>query len=97
MLNLESYLAEESGTRDMVTARQFGSLLEAKAERYTAGTTAKESFAHIMNIERIPDLASGISTGEILLGQVWDFRNSNQASRFRDWFDEYGLKSASGV
>ena len=37
MLNLEAYLAEEAGARDMATDHGFGRLLDAKVERFTGG------------------------------------------------------------
>lgn len=91
-LNLEAYLAEESGTRDMVTDHGFGSLLSAKLDRYTGGQVAHESFSRLVSIEQLPDLASLINEGEVDLLKVWELRNATGACRFRKWFDEVGPK-----
>jgi hypothetical protein len=93
MLNLETYLAEEAEARDMVTDRGFCKLLEVKAQRYTGGSIAKNSFAHLITIEKIPDLITAIKDEEINLLDIWNFRNSRYACQFRQWFDKEGPKN----
>ena len=90
MLNLEGYLAEEAGARDMVTDRNYGEILMAKAERYTGGRMAQASFSSLLTIENIPDLVTAIMSGEVNLSEVWKFRNTRTAEEFRRWFDEIG-------
>ena len=43
MLNLEAYMAEEAGARDMVTDSKYNQLLSTKAQRYTGGSIAQLS------------------------------------------------------
>lgn len=90
MLNLEAYLAEEAGARDMVTDRGFSRLLAAKLDRFTGGSTAHESFTQLLDIEGIPDIKQLIADGGIPLADVWKFRNTNLAGEFREWFDVEG-------
>ena len=90
MLNLETYLAEEAGARDMVTDRGFGQLLNAKAERFSGGKGAAESFSRLRTIERIPDVLSAAASREIDRQKLWQFRNTRRAAEFRRWFDEVG-------
>lgn len=90
MLNLETYLAEEAGTRDMVTDRGFSPLLEAKIHRYSGGKIAKDSFSNLITIEQLPDLVSSIRDGRLDSAKVWQFRNTKNACQFRQWFDEIG-------
>lgn len=89
-LNLEAYVAEEAGARDMVTDHNYYHLLEAKAQRYTGGNIAKYSFSRLLEIENIPDVVSAITSGELSLSEVWGFRNSRNANEFREWFDKHG-------
>ena len=93
MLNLETYLAEEAGARDMVTDRDFGRLLDAKIHRYTSGRIAHQAFSHLVTIEDLPDIASSITNGEVGLADAWEFRNTKSACQFRDWFDRFGPTS----
>jgi len=97
MLNLEAYLAEEAGVRDMVTDRGFGVLLDAKIQRYSGGKIAHDSFSHLVNIEQLPDLASSIADGEVSLAKAWEFRNTKTASQFREWFDQLGPMDPTGL
>ena len=90
MLNLEAYLAEEAGARDMVTDCKFGLLLGAKVQRFTGGSVARDSFSRLVTIERLPDVASSITDGEVNLVEAWKFRNTKTASQFRKWFDQFG-------
>lgn len=93
MLNLEAYMAEEAGARDMVTDRGFNQLLGAKVQRYTGGKVAQESFSQLVRIEGIPDIVSTIMSGEVSLSRVWQFRNTRIANEFRKWFDQIGPTS----
>ncbi len=90
MLNLEAYLAEEAGTRDMVTDRGFGRLLDAKIERFTGGAKSRGSFSHLVALEQLPDIAASIADGKGDLAKIWKFRNTRNAGEFREWFDEVG-------
>ncbi len=90
MLNLEAYMAEEAGARDMVTDRSYNQLLGAKAQRYTGGSIAQESFSQLLTIEGIPDIVTTIMSSEVSLSKVWQFRNSRIANEFREWFDQKG-------
>jgi len=90
MLNLEAYLSEEAGARDMATDHGFGRLLDAKVERFTGGETAQKAFSHLTTIEKLPDIARSISSGEIHLSAAWEFRNTRVAVQFREWFDKFG-------
>jgi len=90
MLNLEAYMAEEAGGRDMVTDRTFVQLLNAKAQRYTGGKIAYESFSKLLMVEGVPDIVSAIMSGEISMAKVWKFRNTRIANEFRQWFDHVG-------
>jgi hypothetical protein len=90
MLNLEAYLAEEAGARDMVTDRSYGQLLRAKAERYTGGRIAQESFSSLLRIENMPDIVPTIMSGKVAVSKVWQFRNTRTAEEFREWFDQIG-------
>ena len=90
MLNLEAYMAEEAGARDMVTDRNYGRLLKAKAQRYTGGRTAQGSFSSLLRIENIPNIVTTIMSGEVDLSEVWKFRNTRTAKEFREWFDQIG-------
>ena len=90
MLNLEAYMAEEAGARDMVTDRSYNQLLSAKAQRYTGGSIAQESFSQLLTIEGIPDIVTTIMSSEVSLSKVWQFRNSRIANEFREWFDQIG-------
>lgn len=93
MLNLEIYLSEEAGTRDMVTDRGFSHLMDAKLDRFTGGNAARDSFAHLIEIEGMPDIASSITSGDVSLTKAWQFRNSRRGKQFREWFDEIGPAS----
>lgn len=88
MLNLETYMAEEAGARDMVTDRSYNQLLSAKAQRYTGGSIAQESFSKLLRIEEIPDIVTTIMNGEVDLSKVWQFRNTKTATEFRQWFEQ---------
>ena len=90
MLNLEGYLAEEAGARDMVTDRSYGQILRAKAERYTGGRIAQGSFSSLLRIENVPDIVPTIMSGEVDVSKVWEFRNKRTAKEFREWFDQIG-------
>lgn len=90
MLNLEAYMAEEAGARDMVTDRSYNRLLSAKAQRYTGGKIAHESFSKLLTVEEVPDIVSAIMSGEVSLSKVWKFRNTRIANEFRQWFDHVG-------
>jgi hypothetical protein len=90
MLNLEAYMAEEAGARDMATDRSYNQLLSAKAQRYTGGSIAQESFSELLRIENIPDVVTAIMSGEVSLSKVWEFRNTKTANEFRQWFDQVG-------
>lgn len=90
MLNLEAYLAEEAGARDMVTDKGFDRILGAKVQRYTGGNIASESFSKLVKIEGIPDIATSIMSGEVSMSKVWQFRNRRTAVQFREWFDRVG-------
>jgi hypothetical protein len=90
MLNLEAYMADEAGARDMVTDRSYHQLLSAKAQRYTGGRIARESFSKLLTVEEIPDIVSAIMSGEVNLPKVWQFRNTKVANEFRQWFDQVG-------
>ena len=90
MLNLEAYLAEEAGARDMVTDRNYGQVLRAKAERYTGGRIAQASFSSLLGIEDVPDIVPAIMGGEVDVSKVWEFRNKRTATEFREWFDQIG-------
>jgi len=90
MLNLEAYMAEEAGARDMVTDRGFNRLLGSKVQRYTGGYIAQESFSKLLKIEGIPDIATTITGGKVNLSKVWQFRNTRIANEFRKWFDQVG-------
>ncbi|RJO62487.1 MAG: hypothetical protein C4542_03630 [Dehalococcoidia bacterium] len=93
MLNLEAYLAEEGGARDMVTDRSFAKLLDSKIQRYTGGKVAKESFSKLLAVNEVPDIASAVMSGEINQAKVWEFRNTRIANEFRKWFEEIGPAS----
>ncbi len=90
MLNLEAYMAEEGGARDMVTDRNYNQLLSAKAQRYMGGSIAHESFSKLLTVEEIPDIVLAIRSGEVSLLKVWQFRNTGIANEFRQWFDQVG-------
>lgn len=90
MLNLETYLAEEAGARDMVTDRGFGRLLDAKVHRFTGGAITGNAFSRIATLENLPDLPSSIATGGVDLATAWAFRNRRTARQFREWFDRIG-------
>lgn len=90
MLNLEAYMAEEAGARDMVTDHGFDRILGAKAQRYTGGNVAQESFSQLVRVEGIPDIVTAITSREVSLSKVWQFRNTRTANQFRDWFDQVG-------
>jgi len=90
MLNLEAYMADEAGARDMVTDRSYNQLLNAKAQRYTGGNIAQESFSKLLTVEEVPDIVLAIMSGEVSLSEVWKFRNTRIASEFRQWFDQVG-------
>lgn len=90
MLNLEAYMSEEAGARDMVTDRSYNLLINAKVQRYTGGRLAQQSFDQLMKIEGIPDLVSMIMSGGISLPDLWNYRNTNVATEFRQWFEQIG-------
>ena len=89
-LNLEIYMADEAGARDMVTDRGFGRLLDAKIDRFTAGAISRESFSQLVAVEDLPDIGSAIAADEISVHDTWEFRNTKNAEQFRRWFDEQG-------
>ena len=93
ILNLEAYMAEEAGARDMVTDCSFDTLLWAKAQRYTGGRIRQQSFSKLLTVEKVPDMVSAIMSGEINQSKVWEFRNTRTAKEFRQWFDEVGPSS----
>jgi len=93
MLNLEAYLADEAGARDMVTDRDFGRLLEAKVQRFTGGRAAHDFFSHLVTIEQPPDLASAIASRELSLARAWDFRDSKSATQFRSGLTGSALRT----
>ena len=84
MLNLEAYLSEEAGARDMATDHGFVRLLDAKVERFTGGAIAQESFSHLVTIEKLPDISRAIASGEVSLDAAWKFRNTRKAIQFRE-------------
>jgi hypothetical protein len=90
MLNLEAYMAEEAGARDIVTDHGFERILAAKVQRYTGGNVAQESFSQLVRIEGIPDIVTAIMSGEVSLSRIWQYRNTRTADQFRDWFDQVG-------
>lgn len=90
MLNLEAYAAEEAGVRDMVTARDFKLVLDAKATRFTRGSTSRDAFSTFSEVNDLPDIAAAVKQGQINASDVWRFRNSKSAEQFRKWFDEVG-------
>lgn len=90
MLNLEAYMAEEAGARDMVTDLGFGLLLDAKVHRFTGGAVRGHAFSRIAALENLPDLANSIATGDLDLAEAWTFRNQRTACQFRQWFDKIG-------
>lgn len=90
MLNLETYLAEEAGVRDMVTDHGFGLLLRAKVNRYTSSSVAEDSFSRLVEIENLPDVVTILKEGQVDLSKVWEFRNTKKAIEFRQWFDQTG-------
>ncbi len=93
MLNLEAYMAEEAGARDMVTDHHYHQLLNAKAQRYTGGKIAQEAFSKLLVIEEVPDIVPAIMRGDISLSKVWQFRNTRVANEFRQWFEQVGPAS----
>jgi len=97
MANLEVYLAEEAGTRDMATVSGFETILKAKAARYTGSSDKAESFATVLRMESLPDLETAVVAGELDLARLWDFRNTKTAAQFRRWFDEVGPASPHQV
>jgi len=74
----------------MVTDHGFNRILGAKVQRYTGGNVAQESFSQLVRIEGIPDIVTAITSEEVSLSKVWQFRNTRVASEFRDWFDQVG-------
>ncbi|MFC2008965.1 hypothetical protein ACFLUT_02815 [Chloroflexota bacterium] len=90
MANLEIYLAEESGTRDMAPPPGFDGILGAKATRYTGNAEAAKSFSALLRVEGVPDLATQIVQGELTLAHLWDFGNQQTSAQFREWFEEVG-------
>lgn len=72
------------------TDRSFVQLLNAKAQRYTGGKIAYESFSKLLTVEGVPDIVSAIMSGEISMAKVWKFRNTRIANEFRQWFDHVG-------
>lgn len=97
MLNLEAYLGEESGARDMVTDRGFRTLLSAKVDRFTGGKVAADSFSQLARVEKLPDIAHAIVTGQVKAEDVWRFRENSEARNFRKWFDKTGPKEPSDL
>lgn len=90
MLNLQAYLAEEAGTRDLSSGSDIIGLMRSKYNRYTAGDTAAESFAAIRSIERVPDVVAAVTQRVVTPADVWKLRNTRRAAEFRKWFDEVG-------
>ena len=90
MLNLEAYLCEEAGARDMVTDRGFGKLLDAKVDRGTGGVQGMDAYFKLADVVELPDLTVGIGEGTVAIRQAWEFRNSDPAGIFRRWFDDVG-------
>ena len=76
--------------RDIVTDWGFSNLLNSRVGQATSGQAASESFARIRALEGIPDIAAGISSGEIDATKLWEFRQSGTARNSREWLDEYG-------
>ncbi len=98
MMNLEAYLADEAGVRDLVTDRGFGSLLRAKAERLSSGKTSADAFSALVTVEGIPDVVEMVTSGRVKPHEVWEFSGSRPATNFRQWFDKNGpLDSAAMV
>ncbi|MFQ6029281.1 MAG: hypothetical protein ACE5Q6_17535 [Dehalococcoidia bacterium] len=93
MLNLELYLSEEAGARDMVTDQGFSLLMDAKLDRFSGGSVSQESFSRLIAIEGIPDLTAAITSGAVSLNRAWDFRNGSIGRQFREWFDQVGPAS----
>lgn len=65
LLNLEAYLSEESGARDMATDHGFGRLLDAKVERFTGG----------------PGFGERLVTLETILQGAWRFYSTIEDMR----------------
>ncbi|MBI4300571.1 MAG: hypothetical protein HY677_05495 [Chloroflexi bacterium] len=97
MLNLEAYLAEEAGARDMVTDRHFGVLLDTKAKRFQGGAVSQKGFSQLMEIEGIPNISEAVREGTLSPGKLWEVRNRRSAGQFREWFDKIGPKDPIGV
>ena len=90
MMNLEAYLAEESGARDMVTDRGFSDVLTAKAERLKSGHVAGKAFTKLLTIEKLPDIVSLIQSKHIPADVAFRFSQEGPSRNFREWFDKHG-------
>lgn len=96
-LNLEAYLGDICGADDMVTDERFSILLDAKAERFNRGNQAPEAFSRVLSVERLPDLATVVSGGQLHLRTAWAIRNSKAGGHFREWFHASGPEDVNRV
>lgn len=86
-INFELYCAELSGADDLYIDPAIEILLLAKSDQiHSKGKW--ESFVKLLEINKVPDIASAVANNQLQLSDIWDIRNSSNSVKFRRWFHE---------
>ena len=89
-MNFEIYLAHLAEEADLTSGFDIDLLLRSKAERLQRKihgfTRSSEAFTNILELNRIPDIASAVATGELGLDEIAEIRSRKSSEDFRRWF-----------
>ena len=84
-INMDFVLSTIYGDCDLFTCEDAEKILRSKLERSGAPKATLEGFIKLLDLNNIPDIGIGVTSGSISISEILKLRERPDARKFRQW------------